>query len=336
MQQVKADMLAGVPVKQCATCYTAEATWNYSMRTDFNRKHEKELADIVNTNQLRTIELHLGNYCNLKCLMCFSQDSSAMLTENIELKLDTTPQQYFTFDNNTFDAMFESIEKHIDQIEVLDLRGGETMIIPQVKQWLTAIDPEVAKRLTIKIQSNGTVFNESWRNIFLKFKTVELALSVDAFGALNEYIRFPGNWQQFNDNLQKFKSIDTVQLAINSTISNLNWLRVEQLLDWYAKDDNTFHLAVLHSPNYHLFTNLPKPLLARHLPIIKQYSHRFNNEITTNQIHELIATVENYLDNAVEDTALWLEFCRVITLRDAYRGNSIFDQLPELKDYWVE
>ena len=70
-------------------------------------------------------------------------------------------------------------------------------MVPEVKKILTEVEDDVAKNITLKIQTNGTIEpDKKWIEIFKKFKRTKVNLSIDAFGNDNHYVRFPSDWNK--------------------------------------------------------------------------------------------------------------------------------------------
>ena len=71
-------------------------------------------------------------------------------------------------DNTKYNALDSVIKKGL---LFLDVRGGETLMVPEVKKILSEVDSETAKNITLKIQTNGTIVpDQVWIGIMKKFK----------------------------------------------------------------------------------------------------------------------------------------------------------------------
>jgi len=102
-RQARRLMIAGRWVKECAACYKLEHVGIYSHRQIENHIWEKKLGEeyIINlVNETHsdgsieskwiTLDLRLGNTCNLQCVMCRPVDSSKWVKHAIILKEELT------------------------------------------------------------------------------------------------------------------------------------------------------------------------------------------------------------------------------------------------------
>lgn len=327
LKKIKNQMIIGASkVNECEQCYNDERDVGQSMRTDALQKY-KFLNDrmysklinhygYLNKKAPTWLEMHLSNICNLKCLTCRPEDSSMFLQENRVIGISNHVQSDYKLDKNIVDYNINLI---IDHLDVLDLRGGESLLIPSIKQKLKEISPEKCADKMLRIQTNGTILDDTWKTIFNKFRSVEIMLSVDAHGEDNAYIRFPADWDTIEKNVDYFNSAGH-KLSINCTVSNLNFLILDKLLAWANKKEIYFHYALLKDPDYYHFSNLPKSVLDKAKKKLADWVTVYP------AISGLLSVVSN--------TDKWNTFCKMIDKRDLYRKNSIFKILPELKDHW--
>ena len=310
---------------QCNKCYQEEEFQGSSMRTQslknykfFSSTHYKKLLDHFEYSKNSfpsRVEWHLGNLCNLKCLTCDPRDSSSFLTENYKLKINNYNQSQFTLDDDVLNANLQLIFDN--KIDILDLRGGESMMIPQIKKILLTLSDQQYQRTTLRVQTNGTVLDDDWKIILSKFAQVEIMLSIDAYGLDNTYIRYPSSWSTIEQNTDYFMSLPNANVFANCTISNLNFPVLHKLAHWAESKQLFVNYSFVDHPRYYNFKNLPKPVF----DVAKQQAAKCNG------LQNLI-TVQ-------ADNTHWEDFCKMIDLRDKHRNNSIFDVLPELKPYWI-
>jgi len=264
------------------------------------------------------LEVHVGNLCNLKCLTCRPEDSSKFLVEDQILGISNHTQSDYVLPDAFLDNVAESIAQ--GKIELLDLRGGESMLVPAIKKFLMALQDPAFEQVKLRIQTNGTVLDDEWKLLLQRFKNVEVMLSIDAVGKANTYIRYPAVWQDIERNTAWFKTQPHIKLYVNCTISNLNVLLIGELVEWCRQTGVFFHGVPLTKPVFYQFNNLPRDVLTLAQDQLKVYGDEFK--------YILQATADN-------DSANWQNFCHTIDLRDQHRGNRIFDVVPELKQYWT-
>jgi hypothetical protein len=318
-------MINGVEhIPTCSSCYDQEKNIGQSSRTQslldykfFDSKYyDKIFAAFGYANKTfpSRVEMHVGNTCNLKCLTCRPQDSSAFLAEDSKLGISQFDQRKFELDPTILDQNLDLIFNH--NVELIDLRGGESMLVPRIKNILSQL-PESLYQKTLRLQTNCTILDDTWKLIFSKFKNVEIMASIDAYGSDNHYIRYPADWNAIENNIDYFQSLHNIKLYVNCTISNLNFLILDRLIEWCKLKKIYLHYFFLTDPAYYSYTNLPAELFYKAKEKLLKYP-----------------TLSTKLLNSQPRDAHWQSFCNMITVRDQYRNNSIFNILPELQTWW--
>lgn len=323
LNSLRQRMLEGQLCDECETCYRAEKISGKSMRTESLRDHavdhNTDLSEFVSgKNYLgrslpNHFEFHLGNLCNLKCLTCNPNDSSSFLAENKILKISSHQQSDFDIDKVLVDKIMTEVVDH--GIEILDLRGGETMLIPYIRDFLNSL-PHNHSIKSLRIQTNCTILDDVWKRIFSRFDNVEIMMSIDAFGTANNYIRYPSKWETIVSNVDYFASCTNTKIYINCVVSNLNLLLLEPLVNWAREKQIYFHWSLLERPTYFRFTNLPESLFNSGLEMLKRLP------------------VFNTLSGQHDDQE-WPDFCHMIGQRDKHRKNSILTVVPQFTKFWV-
>lgn len=320
----KQNILGQDPLPECKLCYNQENVQGESMRTRslrdykfFSQSHYSKMFEHFNygkKNFPKKIEWHIQNLCNLKCLTCSPRDSSAFLIENQHLKISVNNQSEYTIDDAVIEKNLKLIFDH--KVDVLDLRGGESMLVPKIQNILMSLDQHQYD-CTLSIQTNGTVLNHSWKTILARFKKIKIMLSVDAYGSDNYYIRYPGDWNDIESNVDYFMSQPNISVHINCTVSNLNFALLSKLVSWAGSKKLFINWSFVDYPEYFHFTNLPLEIFEE----AKSTASKF-------------VGLENLI-TAQNNTQNWAKFCNMIDRRDQHRKNRIFDILPALQKHWI-
>ena len=339
VKDMQESLLKGEKVKDCATCYFMESNNQVSHRKQYNKYYNlhndqkyKENLEKLKLDKLKNplyAEIHISNLCNLKCLTCNERDSSKFHAENKSLGISKDASiDYTKIIENKSKAILDVITP---ELKFLDIRGGETMLIPEIKEVLSSLPKEKTKNITLKIQTNGTIFpDDIWVNIFKKFKNTKVNISVDAYGNDNHYIRYPSQWEDICKTLSFFKD-NNIKFIINTVLSNLNLLVLPKLLDWIYSNQYLNYLYILKDPIYYRYTNLPRELLEKSMTDLQRFKEPFVNRDTNITIENLISNLKKEHKDYDQQ---WQNFKKEITMRDNARKNSIFEVLPELKEYF--
>ena len=327
-KELKQKMLNGEKIAGCQDCYRSDELYGSSLRTKTNDLAQGTMQDYENLDFPLDLELQISNICNIKCLTCRPEDSSSFLTENKILKISDHSNGDFQLGNERLDQLFEQIGEN--SINMLDLRGGESMLVPNIKQRLRALSD--VNDIELRIQTNGTIWDDEWVGIFQKFREVNVMISIDAYGTDNHYVRFPAVWSDIENTVDKMREVTNLRLSGNCTVSNLNLPVLPRLLDWIIEKDIEFGFTGLLYPDYFEMTNLPLSIINDTKQKLNKYRNRFNHGYTNDQFESIILRLES-LSEFNKET--WKIFCRVISMRDQHRKNSVFDIQPELREYWT-
>ena len=339
VKNMREKMLKGIKLDECSLCHYQEKMVNNSHRIEYNKYYnikndqpneyynkilkKLRLSDLDNPLYA---ELHISNLCNLKCLTCNERDSSKFHAENKVLGISDEPDvKYSDFDINKYKALDSVIKRGL---LFLDIRGGETLMVPEVKKILTEVDADMAKNITLKIQTNGTIEpDKNWIAIFKKFKRTKVNLSIDAFGEDNHYVRFPSDWKKILYTVNVLKTND-IKFIVNTVVSNINLLLLDKLFAWIQENKYLNYFYILESPEHYRPTNLPQSLLDIAAKRLQNVSKDFVNKDCHQKLDDLIEMCKT----SCADTS-WQNFCKEIQMRDKYRQNTITNIIPEIKEY---
>ncbi len=339
VKKMREKILNGEKLKECDLCHYQENLSNNSHRIEYNKYYniknnqtneyyEKILSKLRLSNLENPLyaELHISNLCNLKCLSCNERDSSKFHAENKILGVSDHPNaDYSNFDISKYKALDSVIRKGL---LFLDIRGGETLLVPEVKKILREVDDNMAKNITLKIQTNGTIEpDQDWIYIFKKFKRTKVNLSIDAFGEDNHYVRFPSDWQKILGTIKVLEN-NNIKFIVNTVVSNINLLLLDKLFEWIQENKYLNYFYILESPDHFRPTNLPQSLLDIAAKRLQNVNRNFANKDCDQKLDDLIGMCQSSGSDKY-----WQIFCKEIEMRDKYRQNTIINIIPQLKEY---
>ena len=339
VKDMQASLLQGKPRKECSLCWYQENKSGHSQRTVYNKYYglKNNQSNEYYEKMLRKLrisklgnplyfEYHISNLCNLKCLTCNERDSSRFHAENKVLGISADKNaNYAILDETKIQALKSAIT---DELLFLDIRGGETMMVPEVKKILLEVSTQRAKNITLKIQTNGTILpDKAWTKIFNKFKRTKINVSIDAFGDDNNYVRYPADWNKILTTIEYLKA-NKIKFIINTVVSNLNIMILDRLFNWIQKNNYPNYFYILYTPHIYRPNNLPKDLLDIAKKRLQNIKMQFVNEDCNRQLSDLIDLCDN-----PDKEGDWDNFCKEIEMRDRYRKNSITSIMPQIKEY---
>jgi organic radical activating enzyme len=319
-KEVKQFFLENKQHPGCVRCWTAENQNQLSYRQRVLKEYKILGATQPPQEKLLTIEIAVGNLCNLSCLMCDESSSSVTLAENIKLNINKHTQKDFKWDENNFVALSKNLEL---RPKIINLRGGEPLYNKKIFDLLDSFDADFVHNTVLHITTNATVWTQEWARVFSKFKLVRMMFSIDAVGELYNYIRYPGNFECVENNIKSIVSNKNIKPLIHATVQNLNILYLGELIDWskrigiYLEFESVIHPIFLH------FTNLPPKIKSKAISYLRNLIASVDASQLTN---ELISYIE-ILEQSNENAALWQSFISQISIRDNIRGNSFNDFL---------
>lgn len=321
---LRSDLINGVRNEKCSACWRLEDKGIVSLRQDFNSLRLSEYAHLVDhwithktaAWEIPVVELKLSNLCNLKCKMCWPKDSTPWVKQwpTVEHFFSNSEREYI---NTIIDAnnmyrspllnLFESNEgfmadlaEILQGVELLEFAGGEPLLDPLHYKILELI-PDPSK-VSLKYSTNLTDLSpkkgKNVLDIWKKFKSIKLMISIDGDAALNSSIRIGSNWADIKENIVQTKLAlgDKLERIVASTcISALN---IEHLLETAESIETELGIDWYTSR-----LQYPAFLHGNVLPIERLI-------IAKNKLTEKLKTESsNKKSRHVEDAILWIEEC---------------------------
>ena len=359
-KDARKKMLAGEKVSACDHCYKEEAAGIRSHRINENvlwtRELGKEKIDsLIEATQedgtldedLITLDLRLGNTCNLQCVMCRPQDSSMWLKPGKKLvdilatdakwdwkhkiDIDTTKFEWYKKENlwQEFEPMFANIRHMI-------FAGGEPLLIKEHFRLLKRlVETGHSKHINLRYHTNGTTLPQEILELWKEFSYVELMVSLDAWGEHHDYVRYPADWSVILNNLKTLDNTpDNIEIKILCTVHALNIFYIPEfannLLNCNFKKigmrhhNGLFHAGTVHWPRYLCTQVFPKE-------IKKQIRDKWESNTTLYELpqwKDKISQQLNFMDQ--EDLSeLYPQFLDYIQGLDTVRNTSFKDTFTE-------
>ena len=233
MSEVRQELLDGNQVAGCNECLIMEKHHKVSGRQRQLLKagvqeiyFEKTLAssplrtafeysEKTSGHTQRTVsdwQIDLGNYCNSACVFCSPESSSRLAAEFKKIGLITAlPKASWCDDPILLNKFIDDLVQSTN-LQYLHFIGGETLITPGFEKILQAlIDAKLASNITIGFTTNLTVWSDSIANLLLKFRQVNLGMSIESLTTINDYVRWPGKLDNTKQLLDKWVTLGHTQ-----------------------------------------------------------------------------------------------------------------------------
>lgn len=228
-RQLREEMLAGKIPAGCQKCHEEEIAGSNSKRQRSNLLLPPAPLT-AESAAIEYLEINLSSLCNLRCLMC-SPDRSSSWNRDAKAA-GYQPAVYNDTDLN-------SIKRHLPKVKTISLLGGETFLGPRLEEFVDLILAETDPAgVEIVLSTNLTVFpSEGLKKKLERFKEVDIGCSIDAIGERNNYIRFPSEWSQVEENFFRFRrwaeSRRNIIIRLDATVSAYSFAGLPALLEWW-------------------------------------------------------------------------------------------------------
>lgn len=331
MQTLRGQLLNNTRPDMCVRCFreedagikSARQSWNQSWMFDYT-------PSVVPPAEIRYIDLRLGNLCNLKCRMCNPYASNQWTEEWNSIGNELSDRELSKLKHmNWFDdsIVWNNISKFAGTIEEIYLTGGEpTLAISQYQLFDTLIELNVASKIRLKYNTNLTNIPKKMIDYWQHFKQIKINASVDAYGDLNRYIRFPTAWASVEKNLKIFKDMelaDKCRLQIHITVQIYNILYLDELFEYLTINNYTdIYINILNHPNYLNVRALPDELKTLVESKLKKW-------IGIDKLTGLIA----YMFSESWYTKEWPNFLTYTSTLDSSRQQNFLDLCPEFSEF---
>ena len=352
-KKIRLQMLKGKRPSHCFHCFNQEDHDVKSVRLDFIKQYQSDIKEMIDSTnkdgsvdkpKIAYIDMALGNKCNLKCRMCFPWNSYIIGKDWQKMGRvydDTGPKNIL------------KIEEALPYIQAIFTTGGEPMLIKEHLEFLEMIvEKGHANHILLRYNSNQTVIPKKIVELWKSFKTVTFNCSVEAYGKLNDYIRYPSKWEHLEKNMYFLDHLshkyNHIEVYIHTTFQAYNVIRIPELLNYlrYANFTNLCRFP------YFIYVKIPEWLSPSLFP------RRIRYEIT-DKILESLNEHEDFFLNYDIDHRSWSrrrmqglkEFCKMMRnddtqekylgqfieetkKHDSLRKQSVLDVLPELKEFF--
>jgi sulfatase maturation enzyme AslB (radical SAM superfamily) len=226
--KLRSDMLEGLPIDGCHSCYQDENSGLISMRQYSLSKFIPIKNEILPLEQL---EVALSNLCNLACVHCSSYFSTKWYSEDVRarrIKKTGVVQNDFNFDHWDLSKLTE-----------LKIIGGEPFM--EQKRFIDLLKNLNLSNINLQICTNGTILpNEELKKLIESCKNVYLCVSLDGLYTTNDWYRWPSKFSEVVDNMKLYESwwkdYKNVVPIVHHVVNAINIFELEDFVKFMSKD----------------------------------------------------------------------------------------------------
>lgn len=266
-QKLRSMSLRGEMIEGCQKCNRHEKMGLRTLRNQANSELPRRGTEglRVEPEDIQYLEIFIGNVCNLKCMTCDPSLSSSWEMDYNNLGWSVPRARDH--------VNYESLIPRLPRLNHIKFVGGEPILNRHHFDVLSSIPQATARRMRLTYNTNVMAWPKSdLLNIWKQYETIDLILSIDGFGTVNDYIRFPSRWNQIEENTRNYfefaKTHPGFRISVNCTVSIYNVFSLDPLEKWFTQIRNsypqkTFHFFLLNplvSPDFMDIRNLPDSL----------------------------------------------------------------------------
>lgn len=298
-----------VDPSECHRCFRNEQAGIQSYRLGQQLAFETQQIETEGSTELLSFSYNCENTCNLTCITCGPKFSSKWKPEYKLLGYPTTEIERKV--NGHRNTLYKNLD--LTKVRLMHFQGGEPLLTEDHKNILRQIGD--LSRTVVSYNTNATVYPgndaiELWQQTEL----TKLYFSIDATSDQFEYIRYPANWDQAVNNMQRIRGLQIpnlwIELGVTVSIASLFYL--QDIINWrdqhFSKlctDDPVniylgFAGPLSHGGNMLQLTNIDERLKDAALEYANALTDRVIRKSVLNYIKQIQPVTDmqwvNYLD----------------------------------------
>jgi MoaA/NifB/PqqE/SkfB family radical SAM enzyme len=356
MNTVRDKMLSGEKVKECYRCYEHELRSGHSSRTAVNIKWQNSeevkcrLSQYKNDktiDPLVSLELRLGNTCNLSCNTCWGYSSSKSHDERVHMlkspisdnaiKISLQAELNVPKDMNKWfksDTYSNNMMKSAKNLKRLYMTGGEPTLIKENVTFLRYLIECGNTQCHISFTTNGMTSDSYLLSLLSNFPNCEIQISCDAVGDQAQYVRYPTIWTEFANNVDSMLALANARIVFFTVISAYNLHSLPNVLTYLNELNNkreVFWSPILLDYAQYLHTHIwPR---SERLVAAEELQKRVDELLNIKWIQPHIDRVLHFYRMDAEYTDRISTFLEYNSMLDANRGTSLAETFPEMSDF---
>lgn len=207
----------------CQNCYYELKNKNYYLSGSYKYNYLKQ-----NVNKMPALlDFQLENTCNLECIMCSSEYSSAIQTNREHLEKHNSPY------NNDF---IEQVKPFIPFLKSASFTGGEPFII-KIYRELWKLFNELNPAIPLYISTNASFIPETIKSI-LENGNFNFTVSIDSLNKeVYEKVRKNANLNNTLQNIEYLYNLTTNKnnsLSIKIVVMTLNAQELPEMVKYWS------------------------------------------------------------------------------------------------------
>lgn len=224
-------------IEGCHRCYHEEAAGRISRRQSSAVNYEQYLqsTSIEPMSGPEGLDYSIGNLCNLKCIICGPQNSTAWIPDYQKMHPGKDLSAYLFRHEKTTEIKNTDFLKNIRSLHFHG--GGEPLMSDAHQELLLKVkDAKGLSDVRVFYNTNGTkIVSQEILALWEQCQQIELYFSIDDVGTRFEYQRSGAKWQSVCENINWFRSNmpHNHLFNVNCVWSFLNIFYLDELVAWH-------------------------------------------------------------------------------------------------------
>ncbi len=165
-------------------------------------------------------------------------------------------------------------------ITKLNFIGGEPLLIKEVRNIMRyLISMGRASDITLSVSTNGTVMDDEWRELAVRFKLLIIQVSLDGYSGLNDYLRYPSEWESIKQNLKNLQNTPNAYVYVKMAVQAYNMLHVTELIDFCEREGLDFHYQPVVEPPQLNCNGMPDEIRSIAAEKLRRYAMRNQEDL---------------------------------------------------------
>jgi len=327
----------------CRSCWDMESSGVTSTRQTCQKTFNEVTKDKVSVNELisniRSIEVRFDNICNLMCRFCSPDYSSVweqavkkdseLSNKMVECGTYRKSNYHIKLTDKIIDEITLNIAPHLDEIMIA---GGEPLYHEKHYKFLEQLQP-IAHKLRLSYNTNLNTLeykNKSILNLWKKFKTLWIRISIDGDPSCYSYVRVGGNLKKVENNIVKLNELKNASISATCTVCLYNITKFVDIIDYFNSLNVYFHTSLVQYPKALNIKLLPKHLKEKVTKDFKLWlsSNQHIDHEKYRRIEKFGSNVINYM-NAENWHDQWQSFLDYSDVLDKHHKTNLFKVYPE-------
>lgn len=321
--QLRKNMLNGIKVDSCKSCYQRESQGHFSLRTRYTEK--ATLPATTEALPLRYIEANFSNLCNLACVHCNANSSSTWGAQ--DYKFGRLKHRHALIEHN---IPLEQLD--LNQVTELKIIGGEPFM--EQRRFADLMEKLDLPNLTLRISTNGTMLpNDRLKYLIDQCQRVFITVSLDGIYQTSDWFRWPSKFNQIQEVMTQFENWwgdnNKYNLFIKNCVNLYNIWTMDQFVNYTNQHHPQWkvYFDFVTTPTWQdicLMTDTLKQMMK-----LKLQSWHDTIEVNVDsQAGNPFLRALNHLDGTTRST--WQEFQQHTTRLGQERNIDAFEMIPEL------